>query len=188
MGKKKAKHSEFYYRLKGLNERIFTYKQIFYDKIPSYQRTYMQKQLEKKQEKQRAEREVFEKEVESMKLEKRKLKRFQSSLDVVTNLGAGNRLREKAKDLSVSSPSSPSKVGFNIRDYQEAAKLPEKKPIIPKRGPPVRYMSSSNMMPHSFRRQATQAAREPEKNNLRRGPSSSSVIASLGDNTEGAPD
>jgi hypothetical protein len=26
VGKQKAKHSEFYYRLKGLNERIHTYK------------------------------------------------------------------------------------------------------------------------------------------------------------------
>lgn len=37
----KAKHSEFYYRLKGLNERIYTYKQIFYDKMPKHQRIYM---------------------------------------------------------------------------------------------------------------------------------------------------
>lgn len=36
VGKQKAKHSEFYYRLKGLNERIYTYKQIFYDKVPIY--------------------------------------------------------------------------------------------------------------------------------------------------------
>ena len=41
VGKQKAKHSEFYYRLKGLNERIYTYKGIFYDKVPAYQRSYM---------------------------------------------------------------------------------------------------------------------------------------------------
>jgi hypothetical protein len=43
VGKQKAKHSEFYYRLKGLNERIYTYKHIFYGKIPAYQKNYMQK-------------------------------------------------------------------------------------------------------------------------------------------------
>ena len=59
-GKLKAKHSEFYYRLKGLNERIYTYKQIFYDKIPVYQRNYMIKQVQKKQEKQKIQREIFE--------------------------------------------------------------------------------------------------------------------------------
>lgn len=47
VGKQKAKHSEFYYRLKGLNEKIFTYKQIFYDKIPIYQKSYMEKRLER---------------------------------------------------------------------------------------------------------------------------------------------
>ena len=36
VGKQKAKHSEFYYRLKGLNERIYTYNGIFYDKVPAY--------------------------------------------------------------------------------------------------------------------------------------------------------
>ena len=32
----KAKHSEFYYRLKGLNEKISTYKHFFYDKVPTF--------------------------------------------------------------------------------------------------------------------------------------------------------
>ena len=50
-GKMKAKHSEFYYRLKGLNEKISTYREIFYSKIPTYQQAYMRKQLELKQQK-----------------------------------------------------------------------------------------------------------------------------------------
>ena len=32
----KAKHSEFYYKLSDLNQKIGLYKKIFYSKIPSY--------------------------------------------------------------------------------------------------------------------------------------------------------
>jgi len=35
-GKSKSKHSEFYNRLKDLNEKIGTYKSIFYDRVPAY--------------------------------------------------------------------------------------------------------------------------------------------------------
>ena len=62
VSREKAKHSEFYYRLKGLNEKIYTYKQIFYDKIPAHQKRYMMKQLQKKQEQQMKEKLKFEKE------------------------------------------------------------------------------------------------------------------------------
>ena len=37
----KQKHSEFYYRLRGLNERIKIYKENFYEKVPSYQKKHM---------------------------------------------------------------------------------------------------------------------------------------------------
>lgn len=60
----KSKHSEFYYKLRGLNERIKIYKSSFYDKIPSFQRNYM-RQLELKHRRQR---EIFEKEANNMKL------------------------------------------------------------------------------------------------------------------------
>ena len=62
-GKKKAKHSEFYYKLRGLNEKINLYTKLFYNRVPAYQRAYMQKRVMEKQEKQRREREAFEKEL-----------------------------------------------------------------------------------------------------------------------------
>lgn len=36
LSREKAKHSQFYYRLRGLNERIKIYKSNFYDKMPYY--------------------------------------------------------------------------------------------------------------------------------------------------------
>lgn len=34
--KMKAKHSEFYYKLKNLKDRIVVFQDMFYDKIPHY--------------------------------------------------------------------------------------------------------------------------------------------------------
>jgi hypothetical protein len=44
VGKLKAKHSQFYYRMKDLNHKISLYKQIFDTRIPSYQRAFMKRQ------------------------------------------------------------------------------------------------------------------------------------------------
>lgn len=53
IGKSKSKHSEFYNRLKDLNEKIGTYKSIFYGRVPAYQLAYMNKITSKNQEKQK---------------------------------------------------------------------------------------------------------------------------------------
>ena len=46
--KQKAKHSDFYYKLSDLNNRIGLYKKLFYNKIPQYQVDYkLKKQAEK---------------------------------------------------------------------------------------------------------------------------------------------
>lgn len=42
-GKMKAKHSEFYYKMRDLNTKIQVYKQIFDTRVPSYQKTHMKK-------------------------------------------------------------------------------------------------------------------------------------------------
>jgi hypothetical protein len=36
----KKKHSDFYYRLKLLNDKIHIYTSIFYSKVPSYQQKW----------------------------------------------------------------------------------------------------------------------------------------------------
>lgn len=50
-GKSKSKHSEFYNKLKDLNEKIGTYRRLFCDRVPAYQIAYIQKQTEKQQKK-----------------------------------------------------------------------------------------------------------------------------------------
>ena len=48
-GMEKSKHSDFYYKLQHLNEKIVLYKKLFYGKIPSYQKSYMMKKVSEKQ-------------------------------------------------------------------------------------------------------------------------------------------
>ena len=38
--KKKSKHSDFYNRLRSLNDKIGVYKKIFYTKTPKYEQVY----------------------------------------------------------------------------------------------------------------------------------------------------
>lgn len=93
IGKSKSKHSEFYNRLKDLNEKIGTYKSIFYGRVPAYQRAYMNKLTSINQEKQKNQRLTFESEVQKMKIDKRKLNKFQSSADVCTYFPNNSRMQ-----------------------------------------------------------------------------------------------
>lgn len=43
LAKMKSQHSAFYYRLQTLNDKIFVFRSIFYSKMPSFQRTFLQK-------------------------------------------------------------------------------------------------------------------------------------------------
>ena len=41
--KRKSKHSDFYIRLKGLNDKIGVYKKLFYDKQPRYEKMFLER-------------------------------------------------------------------------------------------------------------------------------------------------
>ena len=40
VAKMKAKHSEFYYRLQRLSNKILVFRSVFYSRIPKFQRAY----------------------------------------------------------------------------------------------------------------------------------------------------
>lgn len=50
VAKMKAKHSEFYYRLQTLNDKIFVFRNIYYNKIPNYQRTFLERKKKELEE------------------------------------------------------------------------------------------------------------------------------------------
>lgn len=43
LAKMKSQHSEFYYRLQTLNDKILVFRSIFYNRMPSYQRAFLEK-------------------------------------------------------------------------------------------------------------------------------------------------
>ena len=60
--RRKAKHSDFYIRLKSLNDKIGVYKKIFYTKTPKYEQMFMErkrKRLESMMRKEQYELECF---------------------------------------------------------------------------------------------------------------------------------
>jgi hypothetical protein len=62
MAKKKSKHSDFYNRLRSLNDKIGVYKKIFYTKTPKYEQVYQdkkRKRLELLMRKEQAELENY---------------------------------------------------------------------------------------------------------------------------------
>ena len=94
---KRAKHSNFYFKLQDLNDKISLYRKLFDSKIPSYQLAYMARKLEERQVKQKKDREGFEKELLRMKIENRKLAKWSSSINVLENMGMKNTLVEGNK-------------------------------------------------------------------------------------------
>jgi cbb3-type cytochrome oxidase cytochrome c subunit len=43
LAKIKSKHSEFWYRLETLNDKIFVFRSIFYSQMPSFQKQFYKK-------------------------------------------------------------------------------------------------------------------------------------------------
>ena len=47
MAKMKRKHSDFYYRLNLVNDKLHVYTSLFYNKVPCYQQTWQEKKVKK---------------------------------------------------------------------------------------------------------------------------------------------
>ena len=75
MAKKKSKHSEFYYKLQTMNDKISVYRSMFYNKMPAHQKLFLEKKQEALEKKLQEDKIKYEKEI------KRKLRmRFQDMI------------------------------------------------------------------------------------------------------------
>ena len=77
----KAKHSDFYYRLQTLNDKILVFRSIFYNKMPHYQKVFLEKKRKELEEKLAKQKELFEQEMKAIEL--KTLKKFKSSNNVI---------------------------------------------------------------------------------------------------------
>lgn len=59
----KDKHSDFWYRLQTLNDKIHIYRQLFYAKMPKYQKIYLEKKQKALEDQLKTEKILFEKEL-----------------------------------------------------------------------------------------------------------------------------
>lgn len=67
--RKKSKHSDFYNRLRSLNDKIGVYKKVFYTKTPNYEKAFMDRKRQRLEELMLREQRELE---NFMKLEARK--------------------------------------------------------------------------------------------------------------------
>ena len=72
----KQKHTEFWRRLETLNDKIYVFRSVFYNKMPSFQRAFYEKKQKELEERLRKEKEEYEQQMIAMnsKVKKNKLK------------------------------------------------------------------------------------------------------------------
>jgi hypothetical protein len=66
VAKMKKKHSDFYYRLRLLNDKIHIYTSIFYSKVPKYQQRWYEVKKKILEEKLYRQKQVFEEEMKEI--------------------------------------------------------------------------------------------------------------------------
>ena len=59
----KSKHTQFWHRLEALNDKIYVFRDVFYGRIPAYQKAFYDKKRKELEEELRLEKEKFEKEM-----------------------------------------------------------------------------------------------------------------------------
>lgn len=79
LAKMKSQHSAFYYQLQTLNDKILVFRNIFYNKMPNYQKAFLQKKQEKLEVSLREQKKMFKEHIQS--IEEKMNKRFRSSYD-----------------------------------------------------------------------------------------------------------
>lgn len=81
LAKMKSQHSEFYYRLQTLNDKILVFRSIFYNKMPSYQRAFLQKKQQELEFTLQEQKKLFEAQMQSIEA---RINRKMKSSDTVT--------------------------------------------------------------------------------------------------------
>ena len=89
LAKQKSQHTDFWYRLQTLNDKIFVFRNMFYSKAPAYQQAFYEKKRKEMEEKLRLEKIEYEKKMQAiLKKQKRRMRR-QAQEDWRTTMGDG---------------------------------------------------------------------------------------------------
>ena len=71
VAKMKKKHSDFYYRLRLLNDKIHIYTHMFYSKVPNYQKNWYELKKKILEEKLLKQKQLFEEEMKEIEKKNR---------------------------------------------------------------------------------------------------------------------
>ena len=63
----KSRNSQFYHKLSTLNDKIYVFRDVFYTRIPTYQKNFLEKKKQDLELKLKNEKKNFEKEMTQMR-------------------------------------------------------------------------------------------------------------------------
>lgn len=89
----KSQHSQFWYKLQTLNDKIFVFRQMFYDKQPIYHKNFLLKKQKALEEKLKKEKEEYEEKMKQMqaRLSRRSSKLSALDLKLVSRCSGGQK-------------------------------------------------------------------------------------------------
>lgn len=82
VAKAKSKHSEFYYRLQNLNDKIFVFRNMYYSRMPTYQKIFLERKKKELEEELRRKKLEFIQEMSGKGIRKTTNSSFNSDLKV----------------------------------------------------------------------------------------------------------
>ena len=97
VAKLKSKHSEFWYKLENLNDKLMIFKMLFYSKMPHHQKVFYEKKKAEMDERMQQEQAKYEKEM--AKLAHKKKKTHEDQYEYIVNTGSGISCLQMMKDI-----------------------------------------------------------------------------------------
>lgn len=179
MAKLKSKHSDFWYRLQTMNDKLFVFRSVFYGAVPQYQRVFLEKKQKALEDKLKEEKALFEKEMNAMssKARRKMLKKHPEMMKTAAQSTTPNKYQDfKGRDGSglnelLGLPSLEQTRGSGVTAQQMIDNLRTRKRIAPvelPRGLNVksRYLSTLSAKPEAKRANSTTDATQVRRGSL----------------------
>jgi hypothetical protein len=179
VAKLKSKHSDFWYRLQTMNDKLFVFRSVFYGAVPQYQRVFLEKKRKALEDKLKEEKALFEKEMNAMssKARRKMLKKHPEMMKTAVQSTAPNKYQDfKGRDGSglnelrgLSSLEQTRGSGVTAQQMIDNLRIRKRiAPVEPPRGLNVksRYLSTLSAKPEAKRANSTTDATQVRRGSL----------------------
>lgn len=181
MAKLKSKHSDFWYRLQTMNDKLFVFRSVFYGAVPQYQRVFLEKKRKALEDKLKEEKALFEKEMNAMssKARRKMLKKHPEMMKTAAQPTPNKHQDLKGRDGSGLNglPRLEQARGSGVTAQQMIDNLRIRKkiaPVEPPLGPNVKSRYLSTLSASSAKPEAKRANSTTDATQVRRGSLASS--------------